>query len=179
MQAGAQAEKRGEKSACKLEPSKSKKNEDNAYNQNFRGVYCICHRPYPDPEDPVPDEMIQCVVCEDWFHGRHLGRAEEDCKADGGELVAPGFKVPGDSAYAEMVCVGCVKRHPFLMAYEGQAVDVVDKGGKGGGGEVSTSVNVESSDESAAPEAKRIKLDEPKEDSSKEQDKAGKLGIWT
>ena len=29
------------------------------YNQNFRGVYCICHRPYPDPEDPVPDEMIQ------------------------------------------------------------------------------------------------------------------------
>ena len=42
------------------------------YNQNYRGVYCTCHRPYPDPEDDTPDEMIQCVVCEDWFHGRHL-----------------------------------------------------------------------------------------------------------
>ena len=24
-----------------------------------RGVYCTCHRPYPDDEDPIPDAMIQ------------------------------------------------------------------------------------------------------------------------
>ena len=42
------------------------------YNQNFRGLYCTCSRPYPDPEDPVEDSMIQCIMCEDWFHGRHL-----------------------------------------------------------------------------------------------------------
>lgn len=45
-------------------------NELNSYNHNFRGTYCTCGRPYPDPEDAVDDEMIQCVVCEDWYHGR-------------------------------------------------------------------------------------------------------------
>ena len=25
----------------------------NKYNQNFLGVYCTCHRPYPDLEDEV------------------------------------------------------------------------------------------------------------------------------
>ena len=25
----------------------------NKYNQNFKGLYCSCHRPYPDPEDEV------------------------------------------------------------------------------------------------------------------------------
>ena len=43
-----------------------------SYNQNFKGVYCTCHRPYPDPEDETPDQMIQCIICEDWYHGRHL-----------------------------------------------------------------------------------------------------------
>jgi hypothetical protein len=45
-------------------------NELNSYNHNFRGTYCTCERPYPDPEDVIDDEMIQCVVCEDWYHGR-------------------------------------------------------------------------------------------------------------
>ena len=49
---------------CKLEPTKNPFNEANKYNQNFNGVYCTCHRPYPDPEDPIPDEMIQCILCE-------------------------------------------------------------------------------------------------------------------
>ena len=37
---------------CKLEPDKQE-NTENKYNQNFRGLYCTCSRPYPDPEDPV------------------------------------------------------------------------------------------------------------------------------
>lgn len=45
-------------------------NSLNSYNQNFTGVYCTCKRPYPDPEDNTDDEMIQCIICEDWFHGR-------------------------------------------------------------------------------------------------------------
>lgn len=65
-----------------------------------------------DPEDPVrDDEMIQCVVCEDWYHGRHLGMDRKD--------------VPEGDSYAEMVCVGCVTKHPFLMAYAGHAVTKV------------------------------------------------------
>ena len=87
-----------------------------SYNQNFSGKYCICARPYPDPEDPVEDEMIQCIVCEDWLHGRHLGMPKEE--------------LPSDEAYSEMICVGCVTKHPFLMAYAGHAVTKVQQGKK-------------------------------------------------
>ena len=45
-------------------------NVNNSYNQNFTGIYCNCKRPYPDPDDTIDDEMIQCVICEDWFHKR-------------------------------------------------------------------------------------------------------------
>ena len=30
--------------------SKASTNPDNSYNQNFQGLYCTCHRPYPDEE---------------------------------------------------------------------------------------------------------------------------------
>jgi len=47
-------------------------NEKNEYNQNFTGLYCTCHRPYPDLEIPEgeEDEMIQCIRCEDWYHSK-------------------------------------------------------------------------------------------------------------
>lgn len=32
---------------------KAKINSGNKYNDNFFGLYCICKRPYPDPEDEV------------------------------------------------------------------------------------------------------------------------------
>ena len=32
---------------------KSEYNDKNTYNHNFNGLYCICDRPYPDPEDEV------------------------------------------------------------------------------------------------------------------------------
>lgn len=88
---------------CKLLPDKAKINSGNKYNDNFFGLYCICKRPYPDPEDEIPDEMIQCVVCEDWFHGRHLGA------------------IPPESGdFQEMVCQACMKRCSFLWAYAAQ-----------------------------------------------------------
>ncbi|XP_052041150.1 putative E3 ubiquitin-protein ligase UBR7 isoform X1 [Apodemus sylvaticus] len=88
---------------CKLFPDKSKVNSCNKYNDNFFGLYCVCKRPYPDPEDEVPDEMIQCVVCEDWFHGRHLGA------------------IPPESGdFQEMVCQACMRRCSFLWAYAAQ-----------------------------------------------------------
>uniref|UniRef100_A0A2K5DKF5 Putative E3 ubiquitin-protein ligase UBR7 n=1 Tax=Aotus nancymaae TaxID=37293 RepID=A0A2K5DKF5_AOTNA len=88
---------------CKLFPDKAKVNSGNKYNDNFFGLYCICKRPYPDPEDEIPDEMIQCVVCEDWFHGRHLGA------------------IPPESGdFQEMVCQACMKHCSFLWAYAAQ-----------------------------------------------------------
>lgn len=55
---------------CKLDANKIEDNDRNIYGQNFSGVYCTCHRPYPDAEDNIEDEMIQCIFCEDWFHSR-------------------------------------------------------------------------------------------------------------
>lgn len=52
---------------CRLDENKLDQNDQNQYNQNFSGLYCVCHRPYPDPEDSIGDEMSQCVICEDWY----------------------------------------------------------------------------------------------------------------
>lgn len=83
---------------CSLKPDKEPLNSQNKYNQNFKGLYCSCSRPYPDPEDDTPDEMIQCVMCEDWYHGRHIGGV-----------------VPDD--YFEMICSKCMESHKFLYVY--------------------------------------------------------------
>ncbi|KAG9481817.1 hypothetical protein GDO78_010833 [Eleutherodactylus coqui] len=85
---------------CKLFPEKENLNTGNKYNENFFGLYCTCKRPYPDPEDETPDEMIQCIVCEDWFHARHLGAVP-----------------PEHLEYQEMVCQCCMDRCSFLWAY--------------------------------------------------------------
>lgn len=90
---------------CKLYPGKDATNAKNHYNQNFKGLYCTCHRPYPDPEDEVEDEMIQCVICEDWYHGRHLGTDS----------------LPSCESYSEVVCADCMKKNDFLWAYSVQS----------------------------------------------------------
>jgi hypothetical protein len=58
---------------CKLCPDKDSENPENSYNHNFKGSYCTCGRPYPDPEAKEQIEMIQCCICEDWFHEDHIG----------------------------------------------------------------------------------------------------------
>lgn len=92
---------------CNLCPDKITSNEENLYNQNFQGTYCVCSRPYPDPEDPVSDEMIQCVICEDWYHSRHLN--------------APVPSTP----FVEMICFTCVGNHEFLSHYAGLSITQV------------------------------------------------------
>jgi len=87
-------------SKCTLEAEKDAVNEKNTYNHNYNGLYCTCKKPYPDPEDLNPDEMVQCIICEDWLHNRHLGQVP-----------------PSDSDYSEMVCDQCMKEHEFLAAY--------------------------------------------------------------
>ncbi|XP_033123863.1 putative E3 ubiquitin-protein ligase UBR7 [Anneissia japonica] len=91
---------------CKLFTNKPDVNEDNKYNQNFKGLYCTCKRPYPDPEDNVADEMIQCILCEDWYHGRHLGT-----------------NPPVYLDYQEMVCTACMEKNSFLWAYAVNSIE--------------------------------------------------------
>ncbi|XP_077409740.1 putative E3 ubiquitin-protein ligase UBR7 [Vanacampus margaritifer] len=85
---------------CKLFHDKEDVNGLNKYSHNFFGEYCTCGRPYPDPEDQVEDEMIQCVLCEDWLHGRHLG-----------------CDVPDGVELQEMICESCMTTNVFLWSY--------------------------------------------------------------
>lgn len=102
-------------------------------------------KPYPDPENPTDDEMIQCCICEDWYHSLHLDTT-----------------VPAANAYGEMTCAECMKRHKFLADYASLAVTVVEPESE------HTDVNIDSSlngsshaagdDEASAP--KKAKLAE-------------------
>ncbi|KAM9703117.1 putative E3 ubiquitin-protein ligase UBR7 [Menidia menidia] len=121
---------------CKLYPEKDDANSLNLYSQNFFGLYCTCSRPYPDPEDQVEDEMIQCVVCEDWLHGRHLGCA-----------------VPDSVELQEMICESCMNKNPFLWTYAahlavpGEAIRTKEEAGESN----SNAPDTEKVDDSARP----------------------------
>ncbi|XP_061729667.1 putative E3 ubiquitin-protein ligase UBR7 [Cydia pomonella] len=90
---------------CQYTENKTSLNDENIYNQNFSGLYCTCHRPYPDP-DGVEEEMIQCIVCEDWLHSSHLEAT-----------------VPSPELYAEMICKACMDNNEFLHDYSKYAVN--------------------------------------------------------
>ncbi|GMT00475.1 hypothetical protein PENTCL1PPCAC_22649 [Pristionchus entomophagus] len=87
------------KEKCKLFEDKAPRNERNAYNHNFVNEYCMCKRPFPDPEVTVHEELLQCIACEDWFHLSHTGIAEN---------------LRADYADNEYVCKDCCEKMPFL-----------------------------------------------------------------
>ncbi|XP_075974918.1 uncharacterized protein LOC142975755 [Anticarsia gemmatalis] len=89
---------------CQLTEPKTHLNEGNIYNQNYSGYYCACERPYPDPEAVVEEEMIQCLICEDWQHSTHLD-AEIPAK------------------FAEMICKICMAKNEFLHDYSMYALN--------------------------------------------------------
>lgn len=91
---------------CKLiekDQKKSPINEKNKYNHNFSGRYCTCDKRYPPEENDDSaesnDEMWQCVVCEDWYHSKHLGANELPAK------------------FEELVCGSCVEDLDFVHYY--------------------------------------------------------------
>nr|GMD10446.1 putative E3 ubiquitin-protein ligase UBR7 [Ipomoea batatas] len=94
---------------CKLLASKDVENPQNLYNHNFRGLYCTCGRPYPDPDAEEQAEMIQCCVCEDWFHEEHLSLESSDMQVPRDE--------EGEPIYEEFICQGCASICSFLMLY--------------------------------------------------------------
>ncbi|KAJ3694617.1 hypothetical protein LUZ60_010097 [Juncus effusus] len=94
--------------ACKLCPEKETENSENSYNQNFKGLYCTCARPYPDPAVQEQVNMIQCCICEDWFHEDHLGLSSVD-------------EIPrdeeGEPMYEDFICKKCAIIFSFLKLY--------------------------------------------------------------
>ncbi|XP_022970058.1 putative E3 ubiquitin-protein ligase UBR7 [Cucurbita maxima] len=93
---------------CKLFSNKDVENANNSYNHNFKGSYCICNRPYPDPDVEEQVEMIQCCMCEDWFHEEHLGLSSID-------------EIPrdeeGEPLYEDFICPACSAICSFLIQY--------------------------------------------------------------
>ncbi|KAL8536346.1 hypothetical protein ACS0TY_011826 [Phlomoides rotata] len=93
---------------CKLLASKDVENSNNAYNHNFKGTYCTCDLPYPDPNVEEQVEMIQCCICEDWFHEEHIGLPSTD-------------KIPKDEddehIFEDFICQGCAEVCSFLTYY--------------------------------------------------------------
>ena len=53
---------------CALYIHKSEVNKENVYGHNFSERYCYCEGEY----DEKGDFMIQCIVCQDWYHLGHL-----------------------------------------------------------------------------------------------------------
>ncbi|KAF8413321.1 hypothetical protein HHK36_001299 [Tetracentron sinense] len=93
---------------CKLFANKDPENLENSYNQNFRGSYCTCSHPYPDPDTEEQREMIQCCICEDWLHEEHLGLESFD-------------EIPRDEEneplYEDFICQACTIICSFLTLY--------------------------------------------------------------
>lgn len=92
---------------CKLmdkQTTKEPSNESNKYNHNFSGRYCVCDKRYPPDENDdsaeASDEMWQCIVCEDWYHTKHLGAKELPTKFD------------------ELVCGPCTDKLDFIHYYK-------------------------------------------------------------
>ncbi|WFD30471.1 RING-type E3 ubiquitin transferase [Malassezia sp. CBS 17886] len=95
-------------------------NDENCYTRNFDGHFCICARGRSyDPEtedevrahpcDPLTHQaMLQCLVCEEWYH--------ESCTSLG-EPSAPRPPFEVDA----IVCDGCMtgKDADILRAYAG------------------------------------------------------------
>lgn len=131
----------GSDKRCSLNPqldAVQPANEDNLYNQNFKGLYCKCKRPYPDPERTTEEVMLQCAICEDWYHLPHI-----QAPAEASEKWL-------DSC-SEMICDSCMERHQFLRDYTGLALQP-----EGGEKESSkTEINVE--EETGEPLNKRSK----------------------
>ncbi|XP_072966127.1 uncharacterized protein [Typha angustifolia] len=93
---------------CRLYPDKDPENLENSYNHNFKGSYCTCGRPYPDPDAKEQVEMIQCCVCEDWFHEDHLGlNSTNEIPRD----------EEGEPFYDDFICQECAVTFSFLKFY--------------------------------------------------------------
>jgi len=86
---------------CKLFPDKPATNDSNRYNQNFFNRFCYCEKEYSEDAE----DMIQCFVCEDWYHVSCLSLKSPWCS---GNILEEEF---------DLICSSCISRHPFLRQF--------------------------------------------------------------
>lgn len=104
--------------SCKIETLVVKGNSKNKYNQNSqKELYCKCQTMFPDPNDPIVDSMYQCVVCEDWYHTRHLFTSSNvDVDEKSKEVYFCNSEIENklSNECSEIICCYCVEKYDFL-----------------------------------------------------------------
>ena len=65
--------------ACSLDDNKDHDNSENAYNQNYFGLFCRCHEEFTS-NDEYP--MAECIICMEWYHTNHLNPPSEKYKEE-------------------------------------------------------------------------------------------------
>ncbi|KAG7380606.1 putative E3 ubiquitin-protein ligase ubr7 [Phytophthora pseudosyringae] len=161
---------------CKLETDKAPMNPRNTYSQNYAGLYCNCHRPYPDPERTTTEVMVQCVICEDWLHEEHISKdvdekagtsdetvpdaeketpasAETDKESPAGDDADDATDNVSTESFEELICLECMKNHPFLLAYT-----VDSSGTQGNEGEETPAETGEDSSKMKQADSKECRL---------------------
>ena len=83
------------------EASSPPSNPLNKYSKNFDDIFCWCRRSYSADSNAV---MIQCFLCQDWFHS--------DCIRED-----PEFKYPLEESDDVFVCKDCLEKHTILKNY--------------------------------------------------------------
>lgn len=106
-------------------------NDENEYNHNFEGRFCWCDKFYDagaetdsigrvcgkgpggkekkeknedDDDDDDESQMIQCIACEDWFHGKCIK------SRNGAESVTP-----DESEYDDFICDKCYEMYKDIF----------------------------------------------------------------
>ncbi|KAG0372738.1 hypothetical protein BGX24_012649 [Mortierella sp. AD032] len=110
-------------------------NELNQYNHNFLGRFCWCDVQY----DPHKEEstMLQCVICEDWYHDTCIG-----------------INPHGDD-FDDFICRTCTKDHPFLRRYAHHPSFMIGLSEKGGGPKSFVMIDSSKADGKAAMDSTR------------------------
>ncbi|KAK2460000.1 hypothetical protein APHAL10511_008006 [Amanita phalloides] len=119
--------------ACALHSKLEDENIENAYGQNFKGVFCRCSRPYDAKTER--ETMFQCLMCEDWFHESCCNLRErpssreptpqptdeseqiDDGVSDASSDLPPALITAAD--YESFVCGACASKSELLRKWAG------------------------------------------------------------
>jgi len=98
---------------CDYQQEKDYLNIENKYNHNFDNKYCYCD----SAEGNTP--MIQCMICEDWYHFKHIKVANGDptlkVSLTEDEILE---KLEEEAVDGELICNSClVGSMSFLKNY--------------------------------------------------------------
>jgi E3 ubiquitin-protein ligase UBR7 len=119
---------------CTLHKGTVAGNASNTYGQNFEAKFCRCHSAYNPKRER--ETMVQCVVCEDWYHESCLNLRtrpkerpstaddpvnESDDVADNDSNASNDLPPPllPSSTYDSLICGSCVLGNDTLRRWAG------------------------------------------------------------